>query len=116
RRQIKEKIRKMKKIIASLSSIATVIGLLAGCAGQKHVHETSGFLSHYHHLKPIDETTSRYVDVPRLATYNKFKISSIQVLTKEYNGKPMTEEQKKKIADYVRASLTTALQDKYPVV
>lgn len=106
----------MKNTIALLISATAGIYLLAGCAGQKQQPVSSGFLSHYHHLKPVDATTSRYVDGPRLATYNKFKIVSVQILVKEYNGRPITAEQKKTMADYIRASLTSALQSKYPVV
>lgn len=106
----------MKNTTALMLSAAAAVGLLAGCAGQKHTHAHSGFLSHYHHLTPVDATTSRYVNAPRLATYNKFKIASIQILVKEYDGKPITAEQKKRMTDYIRTSLTSALQSKYPVV
>jgi len=102
-----------------LLGAAAALFLLAGCATDKDKSFTpgrSGYLSHYHHLTPVDATTSRYVDVPRLKSYNKFKISSIDILVKQYNGQPLTAEQQKKMADYVRTAITSALQDKYPVV
>lgn len=105
----------MKNTIALLFSAAGIC-LLAGCAGQKYQPVQSGFLSRYHHLTPVDATTTRYVDAPRLASYNKFRIIAVQVLVKDYDGKPLTADQQKKMTDYLRASLTSALQDKYPVV
>jgi hypothetical protein len=99
-----------------LLTVAAGIALITGCAGQKQQPTQSGFLSQYHHLKAVDDTTSRYVDAARLKSYNKFKIASVRVPLKTYNGKPVTPEQQKRIADYLRTSLTTALQSKYSVV
>jgi len=106
----------MKKNIALLVSTTAAVFLVGGCAGQKYQPVKSGFLSQYHHMTPVDATTSRYVNAPRLASYNKFKITSAQVLVHSYNGRPITQEQQNRIADYIRASITKALQDKYPVV
>jgi len=106
----------MKNTIIPLFSAAAGICLLAGCAGQKYQAPKSGFLSHYHHMTPVDATTSRYVDAPRLRAYKKFRLASVQVLVKSYNGQPLTAEQQKRMTDYLRASITSALQDKYPVV
>jgi hypothetical protein len=106
----------MKTTTALLITSVAGVCLFVGCAGQTYQPRKSGFLSHYHHMTKVDDTTSRYVNAPRLATYNKFKIVSVQVLTQSYNGKPITPEQQKRIADYLRSSITTALQDKYPVV
>ena len=106
----------MKNSIAMLCGAAAGLGLFAGCAAQKPQPVRTGFLSQYHHLTKVDATTSRYVDVARLASYNKFKISSVNVVLTAYNGQPVTAEQQKKIADYVRASITSALRDRYPVV
>jgi len=106
----------IKQSTVLLFNVALGIGLLTGCAGQKQQPTRSGFLSRYHHLESVDGTTSRYVDAARLKSYNKFKIASVQVPLKTYNGKAVTLEQQKKIADYLRSSLTTALQSKYSVV
>jgi len=97
-------------------SAAAVLCLMGGCAGQKYQPAQSGFLSQYHHMTAVDATTSRYVDATRLATYNRFKISSVNILVRSYNGQAITAEQQKQMSDYVRASITSALQDKYPVV
>ncbi|MHC1764512.1 MAG: DUF3313 family protein [Verrucomicrobiia bacterium] len=108
----------MKQTVALLITTAAGVLLLAGCASSSEPYRPgqSGYLSHYHHMTPVDATTSRYVDAPRLKSYNKFKISSIDVLIKDYNGKPITPEQKARMANYIRDSITSALQDKYPVV
>jgi hypothetical protein len=106
----------MRNTIALLISAPAVICLLAGCAGQKYQPVKSGFLSKYQEMQRVDDTTSRYVNAARLASYNKFRITSVQVLVKSYDGRPITAEQQKKISDYIRTSITSALQDKYPVV
>ena len=110
------KIPTVKNAIALCLGTVAGLGLLVGCAGHKNLPAQSGFLSHYHHLTPVDATTSRYVDAPRLKSYNKFKISSVQVLVKNYNGQPLTDAQQIKMTDHIRASVTSALKDKYPVV
>jgi hypothetical protein len=106
----------MKTSIAPLIVGTVGIVLLGGCAGHKFQPAQSGYLSQYHHLTPVDENTSRYVNVSRLATYNKFKIASVDVLVKSYDGQPLTDEQRQKMTDYLRNSITWALADKYPVV
>lgn len=98
-----------------LTSIASVC-LLTGCASKPYRPGQSGYLSHYHHMTPVDATTSRYVDSARLTSYNKFKISSVDILTKNYNGQPITPEQQARMANYIRESIITALADKYPIV
>lgn len=106
----------MKNPNPLLFTAAVCIGLLSGCAGHKAAPVQTGFLTQYHHLAPVDATTSRYVDAQRLGTYNKFKLASVKVLVKDYNGQPITAEQQKAMVDHIRASITSALQDKYPVV
>lgn len=106
----------MKNPIALLFSTSAALCLLAGCASHKFQPTRADFLSTYNNLVTIDDTTSRYVNAKRLAMYSEFRITSVQVLVKDYDGQPITAEQQKKIADFVRASLTSALQDKYPVV
>jgi len=106
----------MKNTVALLFGAAAGLCLLGGCAGQKVQPVKSGFLSHYHHMTAVDATTSRYVDVPRLTSYNKFRISAATVLLQHYNGQPITVAQQTKMSDYLRLSITSALQDKYPVV
>ena len=105
----------MKQTI-QLLLIAAGLCVLSACATKTFEPGRSGYLSHYHHLKKVDATTSRYINVDRLKQYNKFKISSIQILTKAYNGKPITPEQQAKMAAYIRNATVTALGDKYPVV
>lgn len=106
----------MRTSITLLLTTVAAACLLAGCAGKRYRPGQSGYLSHYHHMTPVDATTSRYVDAPRLKSYNKFKISSVDVLVEKYNGKPITPEQRVRMADYIRQSIKSALQDKYPVV
>jgi hypothetical protein len=106
----------MQNPIPMVLTAAGCVCLLAGCAGKTFEPGHSGYLSHYHHLEKVDETTSRYIDVPRLSSYNKFKITSVQILVNKYNGQPITAEQQQKMANYIRSSITSALQDRYPVV
>lgn len=105
----------MKQPIALLL-IAASLCVLPGCSSKNYRPGNSGYLSQYHHLEKVDDTTSRYVNVDRLKQYNKFKISSVEILTRNYNGKPITTEQQAKMAAYVRNAITTTLGDRYPVV
>lgn len=106
----------MKNPIVLILTTIAGISLLTGCAGKRYEPGRSGYLSHYHHLEKVDQTTYRYIDAPRLRSYNKFRITSVEILTKNYNGQPITAEQQQRMADYLRKSITAALQDKYPVV
>lgn len=99
--------------------LLTLAGLLlaAGCAGTPKTPARSGFLYNYDNLKPVDATTWRYVNTNRLAQYRKFEITAPQILATQYDGKPITADQKERAAAYLRAALTKSLEAKgYSVV
>lgn len=102
-------------LVAALLATAGVM-FITGCASEARAPRKSGFLSHYHHLTKVDDTTWRYVNTNRLALYNKFQLSSVSVLAKEFEDKPLTPEAQQKGAEYVRQAVTKALGDRYPIV
>lgn len=109
----------LNRLAGGLTAALTLTGLLllAGCAGTPLPPKRSGFLYKYSNLKQVDATTWRYVNTNRLALYNKFVIAPVQIKVTEFEGKPVTDEQKTKSAEYVRESLTKALESKgYAVV
>lgn len=109
----------LNRLAGGLTAALTLTGLLllAGCAGTPLPPKRSGFLYNYSNLKQVDATTWRYVNTNRLALYSKFVIAPVQIKVTEFEGKPVTDEQKTKSAEYVRESLTKALESKgYSVV
>jgi hypothetical protein len=106
----------MKAIITlSLAGIAS-LALLTGCAHTPNAPTKSGFLYSYAQLKPVDPYTMRYIDAQRLPIYKKFIINPVKIMVTEFDGKPLTAEQRQKASEVVRQSLEKALSDKYPVV
>ena len=108
---------KLKIFALGLAATAVVTGLLlAGCAAKPYAPVKANFLSTYIHLRKIDDTTWRYINTNRLAIYNKFMITSAVVMPSEFDGKPITAEQKQKASAFIREALTKALEPAYPVV
>lgn len=110
---------KLNRITAGITASLAVTGLLllAGCAGTPQAPKRSGFLYNYSNLKKVDDTTWRYVNTNRLALYSKFVIAPVKITVTEFEGKPLTAEQKDKAAAYIRESLTKAIESKgYKVV
>ena len=90
----------------SLNAVtALAIALGAGCAMPK----PSGFLGNYSHLKRVNDATWRYADAARLATYNKYMISSVKVLVKSYDGTALTPDQQEQAANRFREIILKAL-------
>jgi hypothetical protein len=100
---------------AALLAAAGLI-LAAGCASKAIAPKQSGFLTHYHHMVKIDDTTWRYMDTNRMAMYNKFQITAAKCMVTEYDGKPLSPTAQQKVADYLREAITKALADRYPIV
>ena len=94
---------------------ASGLALLVGCAGHPRTPALSGFLTHYCTLDKVDDTTWRYIDNSRLATYNRFRITDVRVLANYFNGKELSDETKQKVTDYMRSAIVNALGDRYPV-
>ena len=86
-------------------ALALAAGLGGGCAMPK----TSGFLGNYSHLAKVNGCTWRYVDAPRLATYDKYMIASVKVLVKSYDGTPLSPLQQEQAANRFRSIITKAL-------
>lgn len=110
---------KLNRITAGITASLAVTGLLllAGCAGTPQPPKRSGFLYNYSNLNKVDDTTWRYINTNRLALYSKFVIAPVKVTVTEFEGKPITTEQKDKAAAYIRESLTKAIESKgYKVV
>jgi hypothetical protein len=74
------------------------------------------FLTTYDHLQKVDTGVWRYVSPPLLANCTKFTIDPVDVKFSEYDGKPITPEQRQRTADFVRDSMTKAVGQWYPVV
>jgi len=89
------------------SAVAGILALafVTGCAMPK----PSGFLGNYSQLKRVNDSTWRYMDKARLATYDKYMISSVKVLVKSYDGTPLTPEQQEQAATRFRGIIVKAL-------
>lgn len=104
--------------VALPASLLAAVGLMlvAGCARHTFAPTRSGFLSHYQHMAKVDDTTWRYINTNRLAIYNKFQITAAKVMVAEYDGRPVSPEGQQKATDYLRAAVSKALSDRYPIV
>jgi hypothetical protein len=87
------------------ATLALATALVGGCAMPKQ----SGFLGNYSHLAKVDDSTWRYVDKERLATYDKYMISSVKVLVKSYASAPLSSAQQEQAANRFRAIIAKAL-------
>jgi len=96
-------------IIASLPAFV-------GCKSTPQMSQRPDFLSTYTHLQKVDDTTYRYVSQPLLANCNKFIVSPVKVLFNDFQGNPITTEQRQRSADFVRQTISQALSARYPVV
>ena len=74
------------------------------------------FLSTYNHLRQVDELNWRYISPALLAQCNRFVVSPVKVLFTEFEGKPLTADQRQHTADFVRQAVVKALSDRYPIV
>lgn len=102
------------RLIAALTAVLSlaVVILATGCAGTPRPPKKSGFLFNYSNLRQVDETTWRFVNTNRLALYSKFMIGPIQILPTEFDGRPITEEEKTRATDFIRESVTKALESR----
>jgi len=90
--------------------------VFVGCKSTPQMSQRPDFLSTYTHLQKVDDTTYRYVSPPLLANCNKFIVSPVKVLFNEFQGNPITTEQRQRSADFVRQTISQALSARYPVV
>lgn len=99
------------------ASVLLAAALASGCKTPKPtVPVQSGFLSTYNNLVQVDASTWRYLDTQRLPRYTSFQIKTIKVAFDEFDGKPLTPEQRDKVTSYLRDAITRALTPAYPVV
>jgi hypothetical protein len=106
----------MKKI-AYLMFIP-VAGMLAltACKTTPQMTIRPDFLTTYDHLQKVDATTWRYVNPVLLGQCNKFIVSPVKVLFNNFEGKPLTAEQRQRTSDFVRQAFTKAISERYSVV
>jgi len=90
--------------------------LLAGCNTTPELRNRPGFLSSYDHLRQVDDLTWRYVNPVLLGQCKKLIIPEVQILSSEFQGKPVTEEDRRRSAKFVRDAMILALADRYTVV
>jgi hypothetical protein len=109
---------KMNLVKSGVLAAAVCAAVLSsGChTPQPSVPVKSGFLSSYNNLVQVDATTWRYLDTQRLPRYTSFQIRSVKVLFDEFDGKPLTAEQREKVTNYLREAITKALTPAYPIV
>jgi hypothetical protein len=113
---VKTNLNRIRIALPAALLAATGLLLLAGCASRTFTPMQSGFLSRYHHMEKVDDTTWRYINTNRLAIYNKFQISEAKTMVTAYDGKPLSPAAQQKVADYLREAVTKALSDRYPIV
>ena len=99
-------------------ALIPVAGLLAlnACKTTPQMTNRPDFLSAYNHLQKVDATTFRYVSPVLLGQCNKFIVSPVKVLFTQFDGKPLTAEQRQRTADFVRQAIVKAVSERYPVV
>ena len=98
--------------------VASLAGLLAltACKTTPQMTNRPEFLSTYSHLRQVDDLNWRYLDPVLLGQCKSFIVSPVKVLFTEYQGKPVTAEQRQKTADFVRDTVVKALEGRYPIV
>jgi len=99
-------------------ALIPVAGLLvlAACKTTPQMTVRPDFLSSYDHLRKVDAGNWRYVSPPLLANCNKFMVSPVKVLFNDFEGKPITAEQRQRTSDFVRQTIVKSLSMRYPVV
>jgi len=109
------KMNRLKTAVLAGTLLATALS--TGCHTPKpSVPVQSGFLSSYNNLVQVDATTWRYLDTQRLPRYTAFQIRTVKVLFDEFDGKPLTAEQRDKVTNHLREAITKALTPAYPIV
>lgn len=102
------------KLALLLSGTATLALLTWGC--KTAAPPPSGFLrGGYSNLKPVDNSTWRYVDTNRLAAYRSFTVQPVSVLVKEYWGTTLTAGQQEAVGARFRQKIASALSSRYDV-
>jgi hypothetical protein len=104
---------KTTKLLLSATATLAVV-LWSGC--KTAAPKPSGFLSDYSHLQQVNDSTWRYVDKGRLASYSKFAVSPAKMMVKQYAGTTFNAEQQQRISTTFRQKIVDALSGRYQVV
>lgn len=98
-------------------SLLIGLALLSACSSPtSKAPIRQGALSTYHNLEQVDETTWRYLNRPRLATYQKFIVQPVKVLVRDLEGRTIRDESRRAASEYMRQAVEKALGDRYPLV
>jgi hypothetical protein len=104
---------------AQLTSLCALIGVSAalwsGCKTTPEIRNRPDFLTSYNHLQKVDDLNWRYVSVG-LDQCSKFIVSPVKILFNDFQGKPITAEQRQRSAEFIRQNVIQALVDRYPIV
>ena len=106
----------MKKFKFVCLSSSVALMSFTGCESTPQMTNRPDFLSTYTHLQKVETGVYRYVSPPLLANCTKFYIDPVKVLFTEYDGKPITPEQRQRTADFVRDTMSKAVGQWYPIV
>ena len=109
------------KIFVSVSIYSlTVVTMFSGCESSSSSGELSatGFLSSYSGLRPITETSYRYVN-PKydLGNYARFIIDPVEVIFDQHTkGKVSSWDDLEKLRAYMRRTFVDTLEPRYTAV
>jgi hypothetical protein len=106
----------MKKLRFAWIIPAAGLLTLSGCKSTPQMTSRPDFLSTYDHLQKVETGVYRYVSPPLLANCSKFMIDPVKVLFTEYDGKPITDAQRQRSADFIRNTMAAEVGKWYPVV
>ncbi len=106
-------------VSVSIYSLAVLI-MFAGCESSSSSTElpTTGFLSNYSGLRPISDTSYRYVNSKyNLGNYAKFIIDPVEVtFSRQTKGEVKSWDDIEKLKAYMRRALVNALEPRYTIV
>ena len=89
---------------------------MTACKTTPEITNRPEFLSTYNHLRQVDDLNWRYVNPVLLGLCKRFIVSPVKVLFNEFEGKPLTSEQRQRTSDVVRQAVIKAISDGYPIV
>ena len=107
------------KLFVSVSFCAlAVLTILVGCESPPPEMTVTGFLSDYSGLKPISDTSYRYVN-PKydLGNYSKFIVDPVKIIFNEQaKAKVKSWDDLEKLRAYMRRAFIDALEPRYHAV
>lgn len=111
------RIRSFRRLLHLAAPGGLALLLLPGCSTPApHAPVRAGTLSTYHNLEKVDDSTSRYVNTQRLASYNRFIVHPVKVVVTRFQGEAISDEARRAASDHFRQAVVHALADRYPVV